>query len=108
MVRTSVVVSSDLLLVLGLRVHDDLGCEGEEDVLEEVEGKVEGRKVVSVLEHLEHIPWNARARTRGKREASQQMDLLQARMIRTQSSGSCRLVLGEAEWKGAEREGMSS
>ena len=55
MVRTSVVVSSDLLLVLGLGVHDDLGRKGEEDVLEEVDGEVEGRKVVSVLEHLENI-----------------------------------------------------
>jgi hypothetical protein len=48
-------VSSDLLLVLRLGVHDDLGREGEEDVSEQVEREVEGREVVSVLENLEHI-----------------------------------------------------
>jgi hypothetical protein len=53
--RLTVVVASDLLLVLGLGVHDDLRREAEEDIVEEVGREVERDKVVSVLEDLKDI-----------------------------------------------------
>jgi hypothetical protein len=36
-------------------VHNKLGCEAEEDVLEEANGKLEAGPIVSVLKHLETV-----------------------------------------------------
>lgn len=65
--RTSVVVTSNLLHILRLGVHDDLGSEGEEHVFEEIQGKVEASEIVSVLEDLEDVAWR---RTRKKEGTS--------------------------------------
>jgi hypothetical protein len=59
---TAVVVLADLAEVLVLGVHGHLGEEGKEDVLEEVGCEVERDKVVPVLEDLEDVACEPRAR----------------------------------------------
>lgn len=54
-VVASVVVLSDLLLVLVLGVEDDLGNHGQQEELEQTPGEVEGHEVVSVLENVERV-----------------------------------------------------
>jgi len=51
----TVVVITDLLLVLGGRVHDDFGDEIEEDVFEEFGGHMERSPVMTGLHNLQHI-----------------------------------------------------
>jgi len=61
-------VTSNLLHILRLRVHDDLGSKGEEDVFEEIQGEVEASEVVSVLEDLEDVAWKGKERRTGKKK----------------------------------------
>ena len=48
---------SNLLLVLRFRVDDDFRNEGEEDVFEELGSHDVACPVVSVLHHVEHVPY---------------------------------------------------
>lgn len=48
-------MTSDLLLVLRLRVKDNLRGKGEENVFEELRRKVESHKVMSVFEDLKNV-----------------------------------------------------
>ena len=57
-VVTAVVVVADLVLVLVLRVHDDLGEEVAEDVAEELVGELEGRELLPVLERLQDVAYS--------------------------------------------------
>ena len=54
-VITAVVVVADLLLVLGTRVHDELGNHTEEEVADKTNGEAEASPVVAVLHDLEAV-----------------------------------------------------
>lgn len=54
-VVAAVVVRTDLLLVLGLGVEDDVDEEGEDDELEQVHGEGEVGPVVAVLQDLQDV-----------------------------------------------------
>lgn len=55
MVVTAVVVGADLLLILGLGVEQDIDEEGEDNELEQLPGKGEGRPIVPVFHDVEHV-----------------------------------------------------
>ena len=59
---------ADLFLVLCLRVHDDLGDENGENVLEELERERHLRPVMSLRHNVEHVAWRTNS-TKGSAAA---------------------------------------
>ena len=53
----TVIVVADLLLVLVLRVEDDIGYELEQHMTEELERKSHFREIVAVLHRLEDVAY---------------------------------------------------
>lgn len=80
-VITPVVVLSDLLLILGLGVENDLGNHGEEEKLEQRPGEVEGHEVMSVLEDLKSITSHRNLASKVELMESLVRDLVVARVL---------------------------
>ena len=57
MMLHTIIVTTDLLLVLALRVDDDLGKKDGKHVFEELEGEVHFCPVMTLFENLKNVAW---------------------------------------------------